>query len=86
MKNIPARERLIAALDVPSAAEARAYAERLGDAVRFYKIGLELFTAGGYLELLAWLRSRGGPALSLLPVLKSVITYPSCTAGPMRSM
>ena len=60
MKNIPARERLIAALDVPSAAEARAYAERLGDAVRFYKIGLELFTAGGYLELLAWLRSRGG--------------------------
>jgi orotidine-5'-phosphate decarboxylase len=57
---IPRRERLIAALDVPDAAQARAYAERLGDAVRFYKIGLELFTAGGYFELLAWLRSRGG--------------------------
>jgi orotidine-5'-phosphate decarboxylase len=60
MTDIPPRERLIAALDVPSASEARALAERLGDAVRFYKIGLELFTAGGYFELLAWLRGRGG--------------------------
>jgi len=60
MTNVPRRERLIAALDVPTAAEARAYAERLGDAVRFYKIGLELFTAGGYFELLEWLRARGG--------------------------
>jgi orotidine-5'-phosphate decarboxylase len=59
MRNIDARERLIAALDVPSAAEARALAERLGDAVHFYKIGLELFTAGGYFELLEWLRGRG---------------------------
>jgi orotidine-5'-phosphate decarboxylase len=59
MKNVPERERLIAALDVPTAAEARALAERLGDAVGFYKIGLELFTAGGYFELLQWLRGRG---------------------------
>ena len=60
MRNIDARERLIAALDVPSADEARALAERLGEAVRFYKIGLELFTAGGYFELLQWLCGRGG--------------------------
>jgi orotidine-5'-phosphate decarboxylase len=60
MNDVPRRERLIAALDLPDAAQARAYAERLGDAVRFYKIGLELFTAGGYFELLAWLRARGG--------------------------
>jgi orotidine-5'-phosphate decarboxylase len=60
MTNIPRRERLIAALDLPDAAQARGYVERLGDAVRFYKIGLELFTAGGYFELLAWLRARGG--------------------------
>ena len=60
MTHIPRRDRLIAALDVADAAQARAYAERLGDAVRFYKIGLELFTAGGYFELLAWLRARGG--------------------------
>jgi orotidine-5'-phosphate decarboxylase len=60
MRDIARRERLIAALDVPDAAQARAYAERLGEAVRFYKIGLELATAGGYLELLGWLKGRGG--------------------------
>jgi orotidine-5'-phosphate decarboxylase len=60
MNSIARQERLIAALDVPTAGEARALAERLGDAVRFYKIGLELFTAGGYFELLEWLRARGG--------------------------
>jgi orotidine-5'-phosphate decarboxylase len=27
--------------------------------VRFYKIGLELFMAGGYFELLEWLRGKG---------------------------
>jgi len=59
MSVVDDRERLIAALDVPSAAEARALAERLGDAVRFYKIGLELASAGGYFELLGWLRGRG---------------------------
>ena len=53
------RERLIVALDVPSAAEARALVERIGDAACFYKIGLELFTSGGYFELLEWLVARG---------------------------
>ena len=55
----PRRERLIVALDVPTAADARALVERLGDSVRFYKMGLELFTSGGYFELLAWLAARG---------------------------
>ncbi len=59
MAAIPRRERLIAALDVPSAAQARAMVERLGDAVRFYKIGLELSTSGEYFELLDWLVKRG---------------------------
>ena len=56
---IPRRERLIAALDVPSAADARALVEKLGESVRFYKIGLELATSGGYIELLDWLVKRG---------------------------
>jgi orotidine-5'-phosphate decarboxylase len=56
---IPRAERLIVALDVPTPKEARALAEKLGDAVRFYKIGLELFTSDGYFELLAWLTARG---------------------------
>jgi len=56
----PAREeRLIVALDVPNVSEARALVERLGDAVRFYKIGLELFSAGGTFELIEWLAGRG---------------------------
>lgn len=54
-KPIPPTERLIVALDVAEAAAAKALARQLGDAVEFYKIGLELFMAGGYFELLDWL-------------------------------
>ena len=59
MNSIPRAERLIVALDVPTPQEARALVEKLGDAARFYKIGLELFTAEGYFELLGWLTARG---------------------------
>lgn len=59
MAAIPRRERLIAALDVPSAAEARRLVETLGGAVSFYKIGLELATSGEYFTLLDWLVARG---------------------------
>jgi len=59
MTPIPRAERLIAALDVPTAAEARALVERLGDTVRFYKVGLELFSPPGCFELVAWLAERG---------------------------
>lgn len=55
IKQIPTAERLIVALDVPQANDARVLVEQLGDAVQFYKIGLELFMAGGYFELLDWL-------------------------------
>jgi orotidine-5'-phosphate decarboxylase len=41
------RDRLIVALDLPSVAEAEAMVVRLGDAVTFYKIGMELTYAGG---------------------------------------
>ena len=58
-KPIPVRERLIFALDVPSTDEAKQLVETLGDAVVFYKLGLELFMAGGYYELIDWLRARG---------------------------
>ena len=59
MTAISRRERLIAALDVATAAEARALVEKLGDSVRFYKIGLELSTSGEYYTLLDWLVKRG---------------------------
>jgi orotidine-5'-phosphate decarboxylase len=44
---LEARERLIVALDVPSVAKAEAMVMRLGDSVRFYKIGYQLAFAGG---------------------------------------
>jgi orotidine-5'-phosphate decarboxylase len=59
MSAIARKDRLIVALDVPTPEEARALVERLGDAAAFYKIGLELFTAGGYFELLRWLAAGG---------------------------
>ena len=52
------RDRLIFALDVPDATAARRMAEELGDAVTFYKVGLELMAAGGYFELVDWLLAR----------------------------
>lgn len=54
-KDIPVHERLIFALDVPSSDDARSLVKELGDSVSFYKIGLELFIAGGYFELSEWL-------------------------------
>lgn len=38
---------IIVALDVESAAEARAVVERLGAAAGFYKVGMELYAAAG---------------------------------------
>ncbi len=58
-KSIVPADRLIVALDVPDAMAAKALVNELGDAVRFYKIGLELFMAGGYFELLDWLVKNG---------------------------
>jgi orotidine-5'-phosphate decarboxylase len=58
MLDIPRAERLIVALDVPTPAEARILVEKLGDSARFYKVGLELFMAGGYFELIDWLVAR----------------------------
>jgi len=47
MAKIDARDRLILALDVPSAAEAAQLMSRVGDGVRFVKVGLELYAAAG---------------------------------------
>jgi orotidine-5'-phosphate decarboxylase len=59
MIKISRRERLIVALDVPTAAQARALVERLGPGASVYKLGLELFTASGYFELADWLVKSG---------------------------
>lgn len=57
-KPIPTRERLIMALDVPGIPEAQALVEELGDAVLFYKVGMELFMSGDAFSFIAWLKQR----------------------------
>lgn len=57
-KPIDVSDRLIFALDVPTRAEALEWIERLGDAVGFYKIGMELLTSGDYFQVLADLAER----------------------------
>jgi len=58
-KPIPPRERLIFAMDVADAEHAKRLADRLGDSVVFYKLGLELAMAPGYWELIDWFNARG---------------------------
>jgi len=58
-KPIPIDERLIFALDVPNRGEAKRLVELLGDSVKFYKVGLQLFMSDGYFELVNWLISLG---------------------------
>ena len=57
-KDIPAKDRLIFAMDVPTCERAKRLADELGDAVTFYKIGLELMMSGEYFELLDWMLAR----------------------------
>ncbi|MGO8678383.1 MAG: orotidine-5'-phosphate decarboxylase [Limisphaerales bacterium] len=54
-KSIAPAERLIFALDVPTVEEAKHWVELLGESVVFYKLGLQIWMAGGYWELVEWL-------------------------------
>lgn len=80
MANVVARDRLIVALDLPSVAEARALAAKLGPAVTFYKIGLELVMAGG-LELARELTSAGKSVFLDMKLLDIENTIERATRG-----
>jgi orotidine-5'-phosphate decarboxylase len=82
MKRIPREERLIAALDVASAEQAKALVEHLGDSARFYKIGLELFMAGGVFELIDWLTKRGNKVFADL----KFFDIPETVAAAVRGL
>jgi orotidine-5'-phosphate decarboxylase len=84
MSAIPRAERLIVALDVPDARQARALAEKLGDAVRFYKVGLELSSTDGYFELIAWLAARGNKVFADLKLYDIPETVRRATANLSR--
>ena len=51
-------ERIIVPLDLPTRADAEAMVERLGDAVNFYKIGLQLLATDG-MAMARDLKNRG---------------------------
>ena len=55
---INARERLLVALDVPTADEAKNLVSQLEGVVSFFKVGLELYTATGP-DFVRWLVSQG---------------------------
>jgi len=55
---LPADPRLIVALDLPTVEEARALVDQAGDAVSFYKVGLQLFATRG-MELARALKHEG---------------------------
>ena len=81
-KGIPARERLILALDVPTVADAQRLVEALGENVWFYKLGLELFLADGAFPMLDWLGARGKKAFVDL----KLFDVPQTVASAVRQL
>jgi orotidine-5'-phosphate decarboxylase len=56
-KSIALDKRIIFALDVPAVEEAKTWVGRLEDHIRFFKVGLQLFLAGGF-EIVDWIVKR----------------------------
>jgi orotidine-5'-phosphate decarboxylase len=83
-KNIDPRDRLIFALDVPTRAQALEWVERLGDAVTFYKIGMELLTSGEYFQVLEDLSARGKKIFVDLKFFDVPATVASAVKGLTR--
>ena len=79
---VPASDRLIFAMDVPTADAARRLADQLGDSITFYKLGLELFTSGGAFELLDWMVGRGKKIFLDL----KLFDVPATVAGAVRNL
>ena len=76
------RDRLIFALDVPTAAEARTWVDRLGDSVGFYKIGMELLASGDYFSVLDELARRDKKVFVDL----KFFDIPATVAGVIRGL
>lgn len=81
-KSPPRRERLIVALDVAGADEARRLVERLGDSAGFYKVGLELFMSGAAFDLIGWLKQRGARVFADF----KLFDVPETVASAVRSL
>jgi orotidine-5'-phosphate decarboxylase len=61
-KNISLDKRIIFALDVETPEESRAWVEKLEPRVKFFKVGLQLFLAGGF-DTVEWILKRGSEVM-----------------------
>jgi len=78
------RDKLIVALDVPGAEDAKTLIETLGDSVGVYKIGLELLFSGGF-ALIHELAQAGRPVFVDAKLLDIEATVERATAAIARS-
>ncbi len=62
MKNIPLNERIICALDFSDPLEARKWVEKIDCRIKFFKVGLQLFLAGGW-PVIAHIVDRGNKVM-----------------------
>jgi orotidine-5'-phosphate decarboxylase len=62
MKNIPLNERIIFALDVSHPDEAKDWVKKLDSDMKFFKVGLELFLAGGW-NMVDYIIDRGNKVM-----------------------
>jgi len=62
MKPISLSKRIIFALDVETPEEARTWVEKLEGRVKFFKVGLQLFLAGGF-DIVEWILKRGSEVM-----------------------
>lgn len=76
------RERLIFALDAATGVDALAWVDQLGDAVQFYKIGMELLASGDYFVVLDELARRNKRVFVDL----KFFDIPATVAGVVRGL
>jgi orotidine-5'-phosphate decarboxylase len=81
-KLIPARKRLIFALDVDTAEEARQLVERLGEHVSFYNSDFSYLCPVVYHQLVEWLTDRGTKSFFDL----KFFNVPETVASAVRQM
>jgi orotidine-5'-phosphate decarboxylase len=62
MQNIPLNERIIFALDVAHPIEAKQWVQKLDTDLKFFKVGLELFLAGGW-DIVDYILDRGNKVM-----------------------
>jgi orotidine-5'-phosphate decarboxylase len=79
----PPDDRLIVALDVPTALEALRLVERIGPAVSFYKVGLGMLTGGG-LAMSDELKAKGKRTFVDLKLFDIPATIEAAVAGLSR--